>query len=401
MPISLYSNARAPPFPSAVLTVPVHSKLPDVGTTIFTVMSRMAQDHGAINLSQGFPDFEPDRRLLDRVTFHLAHGKNQYPPMTGVPELRQAIADKFRIESGVAVDPETEITITSGATEALLCAILAVVERGDEVIVFDPAYDSYEPAVTLAGGRTVHIPLTLPDYRIDWDALDGALNDRTRLVIINSPHNPTATTLGAEDLDRLAERIRPYNCRVLSDEVYEHIVFDGGSHHSVVANPELRARSFAVFSFGKTYHATGWKVGYCVAPADLTVEFRKIHQFNVFTTITPMQWALADFVREAPENYRGLSAFYQEKRDFFRDRMASSRFTFLPSSGTYFQLADYSAISDAPDMAFAEWITREKGVAVIPLAPFYQRPPDTRIVRFCFAKQNETLARAADILCAL
>ena len=383
------------------MTVPVHSKLPDVGTTIFTVMSKMAQDHGAINLSQGFPDFEPDRRLLERVTHHLAHGKNQYPPMTGVPELRQAIAEKFQIESEVEVDPESEITITSGATEALLCAIHAVVRPGDEVIVFDPAYDSYEPAVTLAGGRTIHIPLTLPDYRIDWDALAGALNDRTRLVIINSPHNPTATTLAAGDLDRLAEQIRPFDCRVLSDEVYEHIVFDGGRHHSVVDNPELRERSFAVFSFGKTYHATGWKIGYCVAPADLTVEFRKVHQYNVFTTVTPMQWALADFVREAPENYRELSAFYEVKRDYFRERMEPSRFSFLPSAGTYFQLADYSAISDLPDMAFAEWITKEKGVAVIPLSPFYRDPPDTRIVRFCFAKQDETLARAAEILCAL
>ncbi len=383
------------------MTVPVHSKLPDVGTTIFTVMSKMAQDHGAINLSQGFPDFEPDRRLLERVTHHLAHGKNQYPPMTGVPELRQAVSHKFRIESEVEVDPESEITITSGATEALLCAIHAVVRPGDEVIVFDPAYDSYEPAVTLAGGRTIHIPLTLPDYRIDWDALAGALNDRTRLVIINSPHNPTAMTLSSGDLDRLAEQIRPFDCRVLSDEVYEHIVFDGGRHHSVVDNPELRERSFAVFSFGKTYHATGWKIGYCVAPADLTVEFRKVHQYNVFTTVTPMQWALADFVREAPENYRELSAFYEVKRDYFRERMEPSRFSFLPSAGTYFQLADYSAISDLPDMEFAEWITKEKGVAVIPLSPFYRDPPDTRIVRFCFAKQDETLARAAEILCAL
>jgi methionine aminotransferase len=379
----------------------LQSKLPDVGTTIFTVMSKMAQDHGAINLSQGFPDFEPDQRLLDRVSYHLGHGKNQYPPMTGVAELRQAISDKFRDESRVEVDPEAGITITSGATEALLCAIHAVVGAGDEVIVFDPAYDSYEPAVTLAGGRTIHIPLTLPDYRIDWDALGDALGERTRLVIINSPHNPTATTLSAEDLDRLAEAIRPWDCRVLSDEVYEHIVFDGRRHHSVVTHPELRENSFAVFSFGKTYHATGWKIGYCVAPPELTREFRKIHQFNVFTTVTPMQWALADFLREAPEAYRGLSAFYQDKRNFFREHMEASRFRFLPSAGTYFQLADYSAISDLPDMGFAEWITREKGVAVIPLSPFYQSPPDTRIIRFCFAKNNDTLARAAEILCGL
>ena len=379
----------------------VQSKLPHVGTTIFTVMSKMAQDHGAINLSQGFPDFEPDQRLLDKVSHYLGAGKNQYPPMTGIPELRQALSDKFKNVSGTAVDAETEITITSGATEALLCSIHAVVAEGDEVIVFDPCYDSYEPAVQLAGGRTIHIPLMLPDYRIDWQALTDAMSDRTRLVIINSPHNPSATTLQDGDLDRLAEIIRPYNCRVLSDEVYEHIVFDERQHHSVVNHSELKEKSFAVFSFGKTYHATGWKIGYCVAPAELTIEFRKIHQFNTFTTVTPMQWALADFVREAPENYLELSTFYQQKRDFFKQQMASSRFRFLPSAGTYFQLADYSEISDFPDMEFANWITQEKGVAVIPLSPFYQSPPDTKIIRFCFAKQNATLQQAAEILCAL
>ncbi len=383
------------------MNLPVLSKLPSVGTTIFTIMSTMAQEHDAINLSQGFPDFEPDQRLLDRVTFYLRQGKNQYPPMTGVPALRQAISDKLSAEQALVVDPETDITITSGATEALFCAIHSVARPGDEVIILDPAYDSYEPAVALTGACPRYVPLTLPDYRIDWDALSDALNSRTRMVVINSPHNPTATTLSADDLDRLAELIRPYDCRVLSDEVYEHIVFDGQPHHSVVSHPELRDISFAVFSFGKTYHATGWKIGYCVAPEDLMVEFRKIHQYNVFTTVTPMQWALADFVREAPENYQGLSAFYQAKRDFFQDQMMSSRFHLLPSAGTYFQLADYSAISDLPDMQFAEWITKEKGVAVIPLSPFYHTPPNTRIIRFCFAKQDETLARAADILCAL
>jgi methionine aminotransferase len=380
---------------------PIRSKLPNVGTTIFTVMSKMAHDFGAINLSQGFPDFEPAPELLERVSYYLGAGKNQYPPMIGVLELRQAIAKKIADQSGVEIDLETEITITSGATEALLCSIHAVVGSGDEVIVFDPAYDSYEPAVELAGGTVVHLPLTLPDYRIDWDLFKDALNDRTRLVIINSPHNPTATTLDRADLDRLAEILRNHECYVLSDEVYEHIVFDGRTHASVVTHPELRERSFAVFSFGKTYHATGWKIGYCVAPADLTAEFRKIHQFNVFTTVTPMQWALADFVSNAPEHYLGLSAFYQEKRDFFREQMAGSKFDLLPSTGTYFQLADYSRISDLSDMEFANWITQQKGVAVIPLSPFYKEPPDTRIVRFCFAKQNETLRRAAELLCAL
>ena len=374
------------------------SKLPNVGTTIFTVMSKMAQDYGAINLSQGFPDFEPDQKLLDLVTHYLGAGKNQYPPMIGVPELRQGISGKLQSTIGIDVDPDLEITITSGATEAILCSIHAVVGQGDEVIVFDPCYDSYEPAIQLAGGITKHISLTLPDYRIDWDALKDAMNDRTRLVIINSPHNPTATTLDPEDLDRLAEIIRPYQCQVLSDEVYEHITFDGKAHCSVLGHEELRSKSFAVFSFGKTYHATGWKIGYCVAPEMFTAEFRKIHQFNVFTTVTPMQWALADFVRDAPEHYLGLSAFYQEKRDFFHEQITPSRFKLHSSSGTYFQLADYSEISDMPDMEFATWMTQEKGVAVIPLSPFYQTAPDTRIIRFCFAKQNETLAQAAEII---
>jgi len=380
------------------MSLTVESKLPNVGTTIFTVMSKMAQDHGAINLSQGFPDFEPDGRLLERVTHYLGAGKNQYPPMIGVQELRQAIAEKYLSITGIEINPETEITITSGATEALMCSIQALVGKGDEVIVMDPCYDSYEPAVDLAGGITIHIPLTLPNYRIDWQKLEDAINEKTRLVIINSPHNPTATTLTAADLDQLAEVIRPYNCRVLSDEVYEHIVFDGQSHASVVAHSELATRSLAVFSFGKTYHATGWKIGYCIAPSELTVEFRKIHQFNTFTTVTPMQWALADFMREAPESYLGLSAFYQEKRDFFRDQISASRFALLPSSGTYFQLADYGEISDLPDTDFANWMTQEKGVAVIPLSPFYRSPPDTRIIRFCFAKQNPTLAEAGEII---
>ncbi len=383
------------------MPIQIRSKLPNVGTTIFTVMSKMAQDHDAINLSQGFPDFEPDQQLLDRVSYYLGAGKNQYPPMIGVPELRQAIAAKLSNTTGLDFDPDEEITITSGATEALMCAIHSVVSSGDEVIVFDPAYDSYEPAIELAGGVTIHLPLTLPDYRIDWAALEAALNDRTRLVIINTPHNPTATTLTHDDLDQLAQLIRPYDCRVLSDEVYEHIIFDGQVHASALTHPELRDRSFSVFSFGKTYHATGWKIGYCVAPAELTVEFRKIHQFNTFTTVTPMQWALADIVRDAPQHYLGLSAFYQEKRDYFCQQIASSRFKLLPSSGTYFQLADYSEISDLPDMEFASWITQQKGVAVIPLSPFYQSPPDTSIVRFCFAKQNETLKKATDILCSL
>ncbi|NKB76486.1 MAG: aminotransferase class I/II-fold pyridoxal phosphate-dependent enzyme [Gammaproteobacteria bacterium] len=379
----------------------IQSKLPDVGTTIFTVMSKLAQDHGAINLSQGFPDFEPEEALLDRVSHYLKTGKNQYPPMIGVPELRQAISSKFTQTRGVDIDPDTEITITSGATEALFCAIHSVVQTDDEVIVFDPAYDSYEPAITLAGGKTIHLPLTLPDYQIDWDALGSAITDRTRLIIINTPHNPTGAILQERDLDRIAGLIENRNCYLLSDEVYEHIIFDDEIHASAVSHPVLRHKSFAVFSFGKTYHATGWKIGYCIAPPELTVEFRKIHQFNAFTTVTPMQWALADFINDHPQNYLELPAFYQHKRDLFRSLITRSRFKLLPSRGTYFQLADYSDISDLKDTDFANWMTIEKGVAVIPLSPFYQTAPDTRIIRFCFAKQDDTLAEAAKIICAV
>lgn len=379
----------------------IQSKLPDVGTTIFTVMSKMAQEHDAINLSQGYPDFDPDPGLIERLMHHAHSGRNQYPPMIGIPELRRAISAKLRCRSGIEIDPETEITITSGATEALFCAVSAVVRRGDRVIVFDPAYDSYDPAVALAGGETVHVPMTFPDYRIDWDALEKRLDDRVRMIIINSPSNPSSGILRPDDLDRLAQAIRSLNCLVLSDEVYEHIIFDGETHASVLTHPELRRRSFAVFSFGKTYHVTGWKIGYCIALPELTGEFRKIHQFNVFTTSTPMQWALADFLESNPGNYLELPAFYQAKRDLFRSLVAESRFELLPCAGTYFQLADYSRISDMKDTEFASWITREKGVAVIPLSPFYRSAPDTRIVRFCFAKQDETLAEAARIINAI
>jgi len=364
-------------------------------------MSKLSQDHNAINLSQGFPDFEPDQALLSRVNHHLQTGKNQYPPMIGIPALREAISRKVFQNNEVQIDSDTEVTVTSGATEALFCGIQALVGQGDEVIVFDPAYDSYEPAISLAGGKTIHIPLLLPDYKIDWDLLHQMLGDRTRLVIINSPHNPTSSILQEADLDKLAEAIRPLNCIVLSDEVYEHIIFDNKKHASVLNHPELRQKSLAVFSFGKTYHVTGWKIGYCVGPPELTTEFRKVHQYNVFTTSTPMQWALADFVESNPENYLGLSAFYQQKRDLFASLLETSRFRLLPSRGTYFQLADYSEISDRNDLDFANWITIEKGVAVIPLSPFYRDPPDTRIVRFCFAKQDSTLKQAADILCRI
>ncbi|HEX5418945.1 MAG TPA: pyridoxal phosphate-dependent aminotransferase [Gammaproteobacteria bacterium] len=377
---------------------PLESKLPQVGTTIFTIMSRLAEQHGAINLSQGFPDFQPPARLIDLVGRHLAAGRHQYAPMTGVAALREALAGKLLRVYGVQADPETEITVTPGATEALFAAIHAVVRPGDEVVVFDPAYDSYEPAVTLAGGVTVHVPLAGSAFRIDWDRLAAALNGRTRLVIINSPHNPTGALLERPDLDRLAELLRPYGCYVLSDEVYEHIVFDGARHASVLAHSELAERSFAVFSFGKTYHATGWKTGYCVAPASLSAEFRKVHQYVSFAAVTPLQYALADYLEESPEHYLGLPDFYAEKRDLFVRLLGETRFTFTPSRGTYFQLVDYSAISDLPDTEFARWLTIEHGVAVIPISVFYATPVQARLVRFCFAKESATLERAAERL---
>lgn len=379
----------------------MQSKLPNVGTTIFTVMSKMAQDCGAINLSQGYPDFDCPQRLRELVTEHLNGGKNQYPPMAGVPSLRRQIAAKVESLYRFSADPETEITVTSGATEALFDAVQAVVQPGDEVILFDPAYDSYEPAIVLAGGKPVRIPLCLPDYGIDWERMASAISDRTRLVIINTPHNPCGVVLQRKDLDQLAALTRDKNILILSDEVYEHMVFDGGWHQSVLGHEELRERSFAVFSFGKTYHATGWKLAYCVAKAPLTAEFRKVHQFVTFTTTSFLQYALADFMAECPEHAIELPAFYQAKRDKFCQLLADSRFSFTPSQGTYFQLVDYGDISDKTDTEFANWLTREKGVAAIPLAPFYQNPPVAPVVRFCFCKDDSTLERAAGILCQL
>jgi methionine aminotransferase len=374
---------------------PLQSKLPGVGTTIFTVMSRLAEQSGAINLSQGFPDFQPPEALLELVNEHLHRGHNQYAPMAGVESLREQIAAKIASLYGAKVDPATEVTVTSGATEALFCSIHAVVRAGEQIIVFDPAYDSYEPAAALAGAETIHIPLRTPDFSIDWERFEAALSPRTRLVIINTPHNPTGSILTREDLDRLAAAVAPYDCYVASDEVYEHIVFDGLGHASVLAHPELAARSFAVFSFGKTYHATGWKIGYCVAPAALTEEFRRVHQFNTFATVTPLQYALGDFLARGPEHHLGLASFYQQKRDYFIDAMRASRFTMMPSRGTYFQLAGYEAISDLPDHEFARWLTETHKVAVIPVTAFYKAPPATRVVRFCFAKELATLEAAA------
>jgi len=377
------------------------SKLPQAGLTIFTVMSRMAAEHGAIDLSQGYPDFDCPQRLRELVAERLNGGCNQYPPMAGVASLRERIAEKVASLYGFSPDPETCITITSGATEALFDAVQAVVHPGDEVILFDPAYDCYEPAVQLAGGRAVRLPLTLPGYAIDWELTAASISSRTRLIVINSPHNPCGALLRREDLDHLANLVRGRNILVLADEVYEHMTFDGLGHASVVAHEELRERSFAVFSFGKTYHATGWKLAYCVAPQRLTEEFRKVHQFVTFTSSSFVQYAIADFMAECPEHALQLPDFYQAKRDLFCRLLAPSRFRFEPSRGTYFQLADYGAISDLDDQQFANWLAREAGVAAIPLSPFYRSPPGARHIRFCFCKEDATLERAAEILCRL
>jgi methionine aminotransferase len=378
------------------------SKLPDIGTTIFTVMSKMAADNGAINLSQGFPDFDCPDRLRELVAQHLNGRKNQYPPMAGILPLREEIAAKVHTLYCAQVCPENEVTVTSGATEAIFDAIQATVGRGDEVILFDPAYDCYDPAIRLAGAVPVRLPLTSPAYEIDFEALASAITPRTRMVMINSPHNPCGSVLTREALDKLAATIRGHDIVVLSDEVYEHMVFDGQGHASVLGHDELRDKSFAVFSFGKTYHATGWKLAYCIAPAGFTAEFRKVHQFVTFTSVSFLQYALADYMRECPQHATELSSFYQAKRDRFCELLAPSRFRFTPSAGTYFQLVDYSALSDEDDMSFVTRLTREHGVAAIPLSPFFASPqPESRIIRFCFCKEDSTLAAAAERLCAL
>ena len=379
------------------------SKLPHVGTTIFTRMSQLAMETGALNLSQGFPDFDGPQALREAVGRHIAAGHNQYAPMTGLPALREQVAAKIARSYGRSVSADTEVTITPGATQAIFCAIQALIRPGDEVIVFDPCYDSYEPSVELAGGRCMHVPLALPDFAIDWQRLGDALSDRTRLIILNSPHNPSGALISAAELELLAALIRERDIYLISDEVYEHLVFDGVRHASVLAHEELYPRALVVSSFGKTYHVTGWKTGYVVAPPALSAELRKVHQYVSFCGVTPLQWALADYMAEHPEHVEELPAFYQAKRDLFCDLLAGSRFSFSRTSGTYFQLVDYSAIrSDLDDVAMAEWLTREHGVASIPVSVFYQQPPeDLRLLRFCFAKREETLGQAAEKLCAI
>jgi len=378
----------------------IQSKLPDVGVTIFTVMTQLAIENKAINLSQGFPDFDADPQLKELVWKHMQAGNNQYAPMQGIPALREKIAAKTKALYGQAYDPATEITVTAGATEGLFAAITTAVGPGDEVIIFEPAYDAYVPIIQLNGGCPVFVKMTFPDYRIDWEALKKALTPRTRMIIINSPHNPTGSIFSAEDIQALIELVAGTDILILSDEVYEHIVFDGCRHESMARYGELAARCFVISSFGKTYHTTGWKVGYCLAPEALTREFQKVHQFLTFAVNTPVQFAYADFM-ENRAAYLELPAFYQKKRDFFLSLIENSRFKALPCSGTYFQMLDYSEISDAPDVDFARTMTVEHKVAAIPPSVFYHDNSDDRVLRFCFAKTDDTLKEAAEKLCRI
>ena len=380
-----------------VRTPALQSRLPNVGTTIFTVMSALAATHDAVNLGQGFPDFECDPKLLDAVNAAMRAGHNQYPPMPGIAALREAAAAKIEALYGARYDAGSEITVTAGATQAILTAVLAIVHPGDEVIVLEPCYDSYAPNIELAGGRVVRVALTPGTFRPDFAAISAALNPRTRAIIVNSPHNPSATVWTRAEMERLAALLEPTDTLLISDEVYEHMVFDGTAHVSASSLPSLAARAFVVSSFGKTFHVTGWKVGTVAAPAALTAEFRKVHQFNVFTVNTPMQHALAAYLAD-PAPYRTLPAFYQAKRDLFRAGLASTRLRLLPSEGSYFQCVDYSATSDLGEEAFCRWLTKEIGVAAIPLSAFYADGRDQHIARLCFAKRDETLRTALDRL---
>jgi len=380
----------------------IQTKLPKVGTTIFTVMSQLALEHKAVNLGQGFPDFDGPQALRDALAAAMNAGRNQYAPMTGLPALREQIARKTERLYGRKVHADLEVTVTSGATEALFAAIAAVVRAGDEVVVLDPCYDSYEPAIELNGGRAVHVPLDPRDFSPDWQRIADAVTPRTRMILVNTPHNPCGAVFSAADLDALAELARRHDLIVLSDEVYEHIVFDGALHQSVLRHEELAQRSFVVSSFGKTYHCTGWKVGYCIAPRALSAEFRKVHQYLTFCTFTPAQVAFAEVLESDPQHYLELPAFYQAKRDRFRALLAGSKFRLLPVGGAYFQVADYSALDDRDDLAFCEWLIRHAGVAAIPISAFYETPPaDQRLIRFCFAKSDATLEQAAERLRAL
>ncbi|HBX49573.1 MAG: methionine aminotransferase [Bacteroidetes bacterium RIFOXYA12_FULL_35_11] len=378
----------------------INSKLPHVGTTIFAIMSKMATDYNAINLSQGFPNFPASSELISIVEKYMRKGFNQYAPMPGVKELREAISDKAEKLYGISYHPETEVTVTSGGTEALFSAISAVVEKGDEVIVFEPAYDSYVPAIELNGGIPIYISLCPPHYKIDWEIVKQKISSKTKLIIVNTPHNPTGAVLSAEDLKQLANMVRNTNIFLIADEVYEHIIFDDLKHHSFMTHPVLQERSFIIGSFGKTFHVTGWKIGFCVAPVALTTEFRKIHQFLTFASITPVQYALAEFMKN-PDNYLEVPAFYEQKRNKFLDAVKNSKFTFQPSSGSYFQNLSYKNISNENDFDLAVRLTKEIGVASIPVSVFYHDKTDHKILRFCFAKDDATLELAGEKLCGL
>ena len=385
------------------------SRLPNVGTTIFTVMSALATEHQAINLGQGFPDFPCDRKLIEAVNEAMLADHNQYPPMIGIPKLRQEISQKIQNLYGHHYDADSEITITAGGTQGILTAVLACVSPGDEVIIIEPAYDSYRPSIELAGGIVKAVSLQavrdengqVSSYEIPWDSLASSINSKTRLIMINSPHNPTGMVWNVADLDRLALLVKDTEALILSDEVYEHMVYDGAEHHSVASHPALAPRSFLISSFGKTYHVTGWKVGYVAAPAELSREFRKVHQFNVFTVNTPMQYGLASYLSEA-SHYLNLPQFYQAKRDFFRAGLEATRFKLLPTPGTYFQCADYSKLNipqaKLSEADFCQWLTKEIGVAAIPVSAFYEQPTESGVIRFCFAKQEKTLSNALECL---
>ena len=383
------------------MTAQIDSKLPRVGTTIFTTMSALAQETGAINLSQGFPDFPAPQGLADALGRASRKGHNQYAPMAGLPALRQQIATQLLRHRQVSADWEQEITVVPGATEGIFCAITACINSGDEVILLDPCYDSYEPAIELAGGRAVHVPLRLPDFRPDWERIEAAVTDRCRMIIINTPHNPCGATFSDSDMQALAALAERHDLLVCSDEVYEYLVYDGETHRSVLQYPTLRQRSFAHFSFGKTFSVTGWKTGYCVAPPALTRELRKVHQYVAFVAVTPVQQALAEFMAGAPDYPLGLADFYQAKRDRFNAALSTSRFTFTPSAGSFFQLLDYRQISEARDTELCMAWTREHGVASIPIAIFSERPPEQHLLRSCFAKGDDTLDRATEILCRI
>lgn len=376
----------------------IQTKLPKVGTTIFAVMSQLALQHKAVNLGQGFPDFEPPQPLRDALTRAMNEGRNQYAPMHGVAALREQIVLKTQQLYGRKLDVDTDITVTSGATEAIFAAIAALVRTGEEVIVFDPAYDCYEPAIDLQGARAVHIPLLAPSFAIDWQRVRDVITAKTRMILINSPHNPSGAVLSAGDLEQLAAIVRDTTIVVLSDEVYEHIVYDGAQHESVLRHPELAERSIVISSFGKTFHCTGWKVGYAVAPAALSAEFRKVHQYLTFCTFHPAQVAIAQFLAEHPEHYQELPAFYQAKRDRFRALLQPSRFKLLDVPAGYFQLVDYSAVRDEDDLTFSRWLVSEGGVAAIPVSPFCASTPTTRLLRLCFAKSDATMDAAAERL---